>query len=519
MPPRTPICMSRDYGSSCLVSAYRCRRYGPWHIGKKIGWILSGNPFSGCGNRQMQVGRILHGGMPGPNGDKSASIIQDDGKAKIRRAFGRALQAERWQATLQRHAGLLIRQLQFRGARTPERPSGQAGTTEVCGVCKMTFKDFRAWSVHAFKRHGRKAEARFLVEGLQCPHCLRHYATHIRLCRHIAYSAACRRALSGLNRSSPLPGQGSRKAPKEHMFCAPTLQAAGPAPPPRGEAVDDELNRPSAEVLDCLRSLDFDGLSGRFDPEEAWERIRRSFSCVCLPAARLRLTAPVWRDQLHASQGTPTPTGAFEDFLRQAADWVTETDFGEWLAPHPDSSNASAQSFLGRATALSSICTTAVTLPPIEAWTSEHVLVFIGDLPKGWPSRTADTNCVRYPHEESISCLKAGRNLDFLEEDPQECGFCINLCGLPSPTSPLPDTDNNPEESILALHLASDVTRLAFRFWSRGIRTCLFAPLPLGPDLSLLTRLPGIQRIEGEDRATIWVGQLNPPWRLFHIFN
>ena len=282
--------------------------------------------------------------------------------------------------------------------------------------------------------------------------------------------------------------------------------------------IDDELDRPSAEVLDCLHSIDFDSLSCRFDPDETWGRIRRSFSCVCLPVTRLRLTAKVWRDQLQSSYCPTEAPGAFHDFLRRAAEWVTEADFGEWLAPRPDSSNAYTPTFIGSTEALSSICTNSVQLPPLEEWTSDHVLVYVGDLPHWWPACLADNAALRYPHAESIRCLK-GRRIDFLEEDPQECGFCINLCGLPSPTSSLSSPDGNPEESILALHFASDVTRLAFRFWTRGIRTCLFAPLPLGPDLSLLTRLPGIQRIEGEDRAAIWAGQLSPPWKLFHLFN
>ncbi|OLP94740.1 hypothetical protein AK812_SmicGene23225 [Symbiodinium microadriaticum] len=40
------------------------------------------------------------------------------------------------------------------------------------------------------------------------------------------------------------------------------------------EQVDQELERPSAEVLDCLSLLEFDDLDLHKEPDEAWERIR-----------------------------------------------------------------------------------------------------------------------------------------------------------------------------------------------------------------------------------------------------
>ena len=205
-------------------------------------------------------------------------------KTKIRRALSKALQRERWHATVEQHAGLLTRQLKYCGAIAPQAPPSTSPPREVCALCNAVFKDFRAWSVHAFKRHGRTEEIRSLADGLQCQCCLKHFATNVRLCRHLRNSVNCRRSLLGkLHRVSPLPGIGSRKAPKEHLHCAPTLQAAGPRPLTAGGYIEDELDRPAAEVLDCLAHLDFDGLSRTFDPDVLWERDRLSPVFVFLP--------------------------------------------------------------------------------------------------------------------------------------------------------------------------------------------------------------------------------------------
>ena len=250
--------------------------------------------------------------------------------SKIRRALSKALQRERWQAAVEQHAGLMTRQLKLRGACFPLAPDPATPQREISAPCKATFKDFRAWSVHAFECHGRRDEVRSLADGLQCPCCLKHFATNVRLCRHLRHSATCRSTLlTNHMRVNPLPGIGSRKAPKEHLHCAPTLQAAGPTQPAPNGCIEDELNRPAAEVLDCLALLDFDGLSRRFDPEIAWDRIGQAFSCVCLPHKRLRVTAQAWQERLRRE----TPVGAegspFWEFFHQAARWVTCADFAE----------------------------------------------------------------------------------------------------------------------------------------------------------------------------------------------
>ncbi|CAE7252408.1 unnamed protein product [Symbiodinium microadriaticum] len=84
-------------------------------------------------------------------------------KSKIRRVLRKALQQERWQATVEQHHGLLVRQLRLGGAAMPRVSTPNVAVREVCALCNVVFGDFRAWSVHAFKCHGRTEEVRLHV--------------------------------------------------------------------------------------------------------------------------------------------------------------------------------------------------------------------------------------------------------------------------------------------------------------------------------------------------------------------
>ena len=161
---------------------------------------------------------------------------------------------------------------------------------------------------------------RCLATGSQCPTCRRHYPTPVQLCRHLKHSWKCRQPLLTQECwSTPEPGQGNRRAIEQGLACAPPLQAEGPAMPDTALFVADEIQRPSAEVLDCLDLLGFDGCPSDLPADVLWDRIRLAFSCVCLPLRRLRLTAEVWRDSVSGGSG----------------DWICHSDIAQWLVPDP----------------------------------------------------------------------------------------------------------------------------------------------------------------------------------------
>ncbi|CAE7446249.1 unnamed protein product [Symbiodinium sp. CCMP2592] len=156
-------------------------------------------------------------------------------KARIRRAQSAAVARECWHASVLRHQGLLLKQLQGAGAVVSATSEVLDGPRECCAICRKHFKDYRAWSVHAFSTHGRTDEMRRLAPGTQCPICMKHFTSAVKLSRHLGYSQTCRdRLLAAGSRHAPEPGVGSRKAHDDGADLTPVLQASGPelCPPP-----------------------------------------------------------------------------------------------------------------------------------------------------------------------------------------------------------------------------------------------------------------------------------------------
>ena len=156
-------------------------------------------------------------------------------KALIRKARNIAIWEDRVADLHQQFLGLAAKQLAYKGAQVPPRDAEQLDSTEasveVCGPCGRTFKDKRAWAVHAFKCHGRVREARKLVSGFSCPSCLKLYASHIRLCNHLHHSTRCfqQLRLAGFQVQTQ-PGQNSRKANRLAPPFGPVLDLQGPLP-------------------------------------------------------------------------------------------------------------------------------------------------------------------------------------------------------------------------------------------------------------------------------------------------
>ena len=255
-------------------------------------------------------------------------------KARLRLAQRNAVAQERWEATVQRHQGLLFRQLRQAGASLPLDLLPAQPTRECCAVCGKQFHDLRAWAVHAFSTHGRVDESRTIVAGTQCPVCLKHYSSNVKLSRHVRYSR---------QRYLPEPGMRSRKGPDDSLHLGPPLQALGPVPAQREIQLDEEKDRPSAEVLDCLAHVTYDQTAESLPTHAVWSRLRLAFSCVCLPVSRLRETAHCWRSRL-VSDGTTTgcpPDGR----LLEAADWICQADLADWLVSEPGADQKAGDTF------------------------------------------------------------------------------------------------------------------------------------------------------------------------------
>ena len=197
------------------------------------------------------------------------------------------------------------------------------------GLAEKSFRHTSVLVLHAFKTHGRHTVGRGILSGRQCQKCLRHFGTNLKLCKHLAYSAVCRKSLQAAGHFADLePGQGHAKATAADLSKAPVLQADGPTLPFDSLQWEDEPDRPVAEILECLRLIGFD-----FDldnPDEVWERVRIAFSCVCAATQRMRRTAAAFSEELHAT-GAFSSTGS--QLLQEIMEWIATADLVDWLVP------------------------------------------------------------------------------------------------------------------------------------------------------------------------------------------
>ena len=103
-----------------------------------------------------------------------------------------------------------------------------------CPLCNTTFSSKAAWSVHAFRKHGRKAPERFAVTGSICVPCHKEFHTTQRLLRHLKYNQCCADAMLEIEKENEnvLPGQGNQQVDVDRTFPLPVLKLTGPPPPP-----------------------------------------------------------------------------------------------------------------------------------------------------------------------------------------------------------------------------------------------------------------------------------------------
>ena len=66
-----------------------------------------------------------------------------------------------------------------------------AKSSYICGPCQRLFSSKSAWSVHAFKKHGRVVFLRGFLRGTSCLACATEYWSTSRLLRHLQYMTSC----------------------------------------------------------------------------------------------------------------------------------------------------------------------------------------------------------------------------------------------------------------------------------------------------------------------------------------
>ena len=412
-------------------------------------------------------------------------ILQTPAKWKglIKKAQHRAVRREAWTSAAVYHQGLLSRQLRLAGGfLIGDRPE-EWDARQCCAPCGKTFPSLQAWSVHAFKVHGRVTIGRGMLTGSRCECCLRHFGTNLKLCRHLAYSTNCRQRLQTAGFQCPVePGQGSRKAEDSGKNQMPAVQAAGPALPLQPEPWLAEADRPVAEVLRAMQHLlSDDSVSG---DSSLWNRARIAFGCVCATTRRLRATALACLRQLDDSADAPSPRQlAVGDILR----WIADADLVEWLVPVSITTAPPLQTFRDGALLLQTLEVAAIQLPLASAGLD---FTFLGVGPSAWcRDLAARPDMVCYDTEECLSILAANDPLPFLTGPFDQVAFVFALGtwqGFMCPPPPHAPT-RFCSISLAQETLQSDLVRFAFKLWTLGVPACLlFKPM----SLSSLSPLP-----------------------------
>ena len=389
-------------------------------------------------------------------------------KSMIRRAQMQAVCQENWLTAVSQHRGLIGRQLRLAGAVLPECVVEAHAQVHFCAPCQAVFTTYQAWSVHAFKTHGHTAEYRQIQHGLQCQACLKHFTTHVKLCRHLQYQPGCRQILQDQGHHCPVePGVGNRRSADEGRFQAPTLQAEGPRLQLRPQRWVHYLDRPSIEVLECLSHIHFDLDVGSTTVNVLRDRARIAFSVVCLPVRKIYSTVRVWLETLECETNCDP---AIVDALRQVARWISTCDLSAWLVPSPKGKIKTRYTFRDAEDILSSLRVDTVPTP-ICSDIQEPTLLRVGA--SKWLAQLPESpvSAVDYTHEECLEALCTGRTPCFFEDPADDVIYVLSAISLPGwadrPTTPAVVKRCRLQTALATFH--GDLLRFALRLWIRGI--------------------------------------------------
>ncbi|CAE7566086.1 unnamed protein product, partial [Symbiodinium sp. CCMP2456] len=233
------------------------------------------------------------------------------------------------------------------------------------------------------------------------------------------------------------------------------------------------------QVLDCLFHLDFDGQASTVGDAEFWERLRLSFSSVCLPRARIRLTLTAWEDGIR--QGNYTYTNAVRDRIDSAVEWLRSADLVDWLIWEPRAQKTKGDVFRQSSASLSSLVLHTVHLPAPAQWTQDHALIVVGDAADSPAAQGLLKSSLNFPHSESLLRLEQGLDLDFLTTQDAECGFCLSTIGLRQASDIARCPASSRVRDSLSLRLALEIALADIRTAERGGCVTLFDEEPAKP--------------------------------------
>ena len=157
----------------------------------------------------------------------------------------------------------------------PEMPAAPpASSKHYCIQCQQLFASKSAWATHSFRKHGRMTSARQVAGDTQCGSCLKTYADHPSLIRHLTYSKKCQSFLSRTGAfTASQPSVNSRTQQPDFEFRTPFMRGEGPLQP--SPLVFDpfadlhEWQKSLSEQLDIL----YDSVTDALTVEQLFQQI------------------------------------------------------------------------------------------------------------------------------------------------------------------------------------------------------------------------------------------------------
>ncbi|CAE7710314.1 unnamed protein product [Symbiodinium sp. CCMP2592] len=222
-------------------------------------------------------------------------------------------------------------------------------------------------------------------------------------------------------------GQGNRKATDDGLCLEPVTQAEGPLALSWDCYIEDEAQRPSAEVLSCLGHIDFDVPITQLPTEELWSRLRTSFSCVCLQGTRFRATAEAWHAQI-ILRSRADPDHDYESVL-EAGKWLCQADYADWLVPTDSGKRAPADTFRQGHLLLQLLEFGSFRFTTPRPWDRDMILIQIGDSVPGLTDQVPTQGILTYTHQNLLQDVAAGRSVDLLQDVDPDSAYCISTIG------------------------------------------------------------------------------------------
>ena len=178
----------------------------------------------------------------------------------------------------------------------PDLLPDQGEKKEACLRCGKAFTSKAAWSVHAFKVHGRMNRARGLIGGSRCEACEKEFHTSTRLQHHLCNSRRCydQLLMAGQTFDTVLPGKNNTKEQKRPDFDLPPMRSEGP----RIQALDHGLRADGPDIDDELAETITDRLLALDEDtqlEDCVDEIKQALQTSCNSFSEVRRTLTFWK--------------------------------------------------------------------------------------------------------------------------------------------------------------------------------------------------------------------------------